>query len=86
MDDPGGLQFLGLTWPSTTYLVGSLAFGLIGFLGYQHGTKLALPRLKWIGIALMLYPYAVADTRLMYACGAILCGLLYLYRKPRQGI
>lgn len=81
MDDPSLLQFLGFTWPSPTYLVGSLAFSLIGYRGYQRGTQLALPRPKWIGITLMLYPYAVADTRLMYACGAALCALLYAYRE-----
>lgn len=37
--------------------------------------------LKWIGIALMLYPYAVSDTLLLYAVGGVLCAGLYVFRK-----
>ena len=69
------------TWPSPTYLIASIMFGIIGFVAYQHGNKAALPRPKWIGIVLMLYPYAVSDTYLMIACGVGLCALLYVYWK-----
>jgi hypothetical protein len=35
---------------------------------------------KWIGVALMLYPYIVPDTWLMYVVGMALCGACYYYR------
>jgi hypothetical protein len=36
---------------------------------------------KWIGIGLMLYPYAVSQTWLLYAIGAGLCAALYFFSK-----
>lgn len=44
------------------------------------GGKRPNPPVRWIGLALMLYPYAVSDTRLLYLVGAALCGTIYWFR------
>jgi hypothetical protein len=75
------LESLGLTLPTPWYIVGSILFSLIGYVVYRHGKKTALTALKWIGIALMLYPYAFAETWLLYVCGVGLCVAAYVFRK-----
>lgn len=81
MNDLDTLGALGLALPSPAYLFGILFFGIAGFAAYRYGRKAALPRPKWIGVAMMLYPYAVSETWLLYAIGAGLCALLYVYRR-----
>ena len=66
MDDLTTLRSLGLTLPSPAYIVGAVVFGLLGFAAYRHGKKAERPRTKWLGVALMLYPYAFSDTWLLY--------------------
>ncbi len=68
------LQSLGLELPSPAYLVGALVFGLIGFVAYRQGKRLGRPRTRWLGVALMLYPYVVPQTWALYLVGALLCG------------
>ena len=68
---------MGLQLPSLPYILGALLFGLIGFGVYRYGKKTSRKYHKWIGIALMLYPYAVQETWLMYVVGTALCVALY---------
>jgi len=42
---------------------------------------MSLPAPKWIGVALMLYPYAISQTWLMCAMGVGLCIGLYFMRE-----
>ncbi|MDP2832499.1 MAG: hypothetical protein Q8Q28_04230 [Pseudomonadota bacterium] len=81
MDYLNTLGSLGLALPTPAYLFGLLFFGIAGFAAYRYGKKAALAKPKWIGIAMMLYPYAVSETWLLYAVGAGLCAMLYVYRK-----
>ena len=81
MDELNTLGSLGLTLPSPAYLFGLLFFGIAGIAAYRYGRKAGLSRPRWIGIALMLYPYAVSQTWVLYAIGAALCALLFLYRE-----
>ena len=71
------LEALGITLPSRAYLIGVILFGIIGYFGYRHGKKASLQTTKWIGIALMLYPYVIWQTWLLYVVGAALCAGLY---------
>ena len=73
MDELSALQSLGLTLPSPAYIFGAIVFGLIGMVAWRYGKKQAKPRTKWIGVALMLYPYAIERTWLLYAVGVALC-------------
>ena len=72
------LQALGFTLPSPAYIAGALVFGLIGFVAWRFGRKSERPVTKWIGVALMFYPYLVTNTLWMFVVGVALCaGLWY---------
>ncbi|PIX96782.1 MAG: hypothetical protein CO126_07485 [Hydrogenophilales bacterium CG_4_9_14_3_um_filter_63_34] len=81
MDNLNTLASLGLALPSPAYLFGLILFGITGYAAYRYGKKAALAKPRWIGIALMLYPYAISETWLLYAVGAGLCVALYVYRE-----
>ncbi|MFZ6749413.1 hypothetical protein [Undibacterium sp. Ren11W] len=82
MEEQQLLQLLGGMLPSTTYILGSVLFGIIGFVAYRYGKKTDRPRCKWLGVALMFYPYLIgSDTRLLYLAGSALCAALYMYRN-----
>jgi hypothetical protein len=80
MDNLQALESLGLTLPSPAYLIGSIIFGIIGYAAYRYGKKSALSYPKWIGVTLMLFPYAVSQTWLLYLVGCGLCIALYIFR------
>jgi hypothetical protein len=71
---------MDLTLPSPANLVASILFGIIGFAAFVYGKK----GLKWkamsIGFVLMVYPYAVSETWLMYLIGCALCVALFVFR------
>ena len=73
MDSLQALQSLGISLPSPAYIIGAVLFGLIGVAVYRYGKRAGRPRSKWLGIALMLYPYAIPLTWLLYVVGAALC-------------
>jgi len=73
MNELAALKSLGITLPTPAYIFGAIVFGLIGLAAYRRGRKLERPRTLWLGVALMLYPYLVSNTWLMYAVGAALC-------------
>ena len=68
---------LGLVLPTPAYLAGLLVFGIAGFVAYRRGRKLKRPALKWVGIATMLYPYAVPQTWLLWLIGTLACVWCY---------
>ena len=72
-DEIAALDALGITLPSTAYIIGVLIFGILGFVFYRYGKKMSLQATKWIGVALMFYPYAISNTWLLYAVGTALC-------------
>ena len=80
MDELHAAESLGFTLPTTAYLVGAILFGFIGLAAYMYGKKASRPHPRWIGLALMLYPYVVSKTWLMYAVGVGLCVGLYWFR------
>ena len=73
MDQLAALQSLGLELPSPTYLAGAILFGLVGLAAFRRGRKLGRRRTTWLGVALMVYPYAISRTWLLYAVGVALC-------------
>lgn len=81
MDELQTMADVGLTLPSPAYIFGAVVFGIIGIAAYRYGKKADLPIPKWLGVALMLYPYAISETWLMYAVGSGLCVALYVYRR-----
>ncbi|MCX7180274.1 MAG: hypothetical protein NTX56_16425 [Proteobacteria bacterium] len=81
MDELKTIESLGFTIPSAAYIVGAIFFSIIGYAGYRFGKAAERDTPRWIGIVLMLYPYAISETWLMYAVGAALCVALYVTSK-----
>ena len=81
MDELTNLEALGFTLPSPAYIFGTVLFGIIGYAAYRYGKKASTPSASWIGIARMLYPYAISATWLLYVVGTGLCvGLFFAAR------
>lgn len=78
MDELRTLQTMGLTLPSPAYLAGLGLFGLIGLVAWTSGRRHARPTRRWLGLALMLYPYAVDRTWLLWAVGTALVAALVM--------
>jgi hypothetical protein len=72
---------LDLTLPSGWYLFGACIFSLVGFAAFRYGKKTTHLSTMLIGIGLMLYPYAVPETWMLYLVGAALCAALYWFRE-----
>ena len=77
MDALNGLKGLGLELPSVAYLIGSILFGIVGWVAFRRGRKTATSALTWAGLALMLYPYGVAETWMLWAIGVALCAWVW---------
>jgi hypothetical protein len=80
MDELKTLETLGFTPPSPAYIAAAIVFGIIGFAAYRYGKKTARAKVKWIGVALMFYPYVISGPWLLYVVGAGLCIGLYFVR------
>lgn len=78
MDELKTLQSMGLVLPSPAYIAGAILFGIAGYVAYKRGRKTTRPALTWTGVALMLYPYAVPQTWLLWTIGLGLCGWVYV--------
>ena len=81
MDELKTLGTAGFTMPSFSYVFGAIAFGIVGYAAYRYGKKAERRAPVWIGIALMLYPYVISETWLLYVVGAALCAGLYVFRN-----
>ena len=80
MDELDTLSGLGFAMSTPAYLIGAIVFGLIGFAAYRHGKRMARAKIKWMGIALMFYPYAISGTAMLYVIGVALCLAIYFWR------
>ena len=81
MDELKSLETLGISLPGPAYLFGAILFSIIGYAAYRYGKKTELASSKWLGVALMFYPYAISETWQLYAVGLALCLGLYLTRR-----
>jgi len=80
------LEDLGIEQPTPAYLIGILLFGVIGIAVFLLGRRRNKPRVKWVGVALMLYPYVVWTTAPLYIVGVLLCGAAWwFWRQPSPG-
>jgi hypothetical protein len=80
MEESNQALSLGFTLPSPAYIAGAFLFGLIGFAAFRYGGKTEMPVVRWLGLVLMVYPYAISQTWLMYVVGAAICALMYWFR------
>jgi hypothetical protein len=65
---------------SPANLIGGFVFGSIGFVAFVYGKRLSLWKPMFCGIALMIYPYFIADTTLMLVIGTLGTGALFFLR------
>ena len=77
MNELTSLSSLGLELPSPAYIVGAILFGIVGYVAFRRGRKASRLEFTWAGVVLMVFPYAVSLTWLLWVVGAALCGWLY---------
>jgi len=70
------LESLGLVLPTPAYILEAVLFGIIGWFAFRQGRKKSAPVLMWTGVALMLYPYAISETGLLWLVGIALSGFV----------
>ena len=74
------LYALGFSWPSPAYIVGAILFGVLGLFAYYYGKRRQRRTTRWLGVALMLYPYVVPATWALWTIGLVLSGAAWFYR------
>ena len=85
MNQLSQLQQLGLELPSPAYIAGAIAFGLAGWVAWRWGRKNTQPLTMWLGVALMVYPYVISSTWMLYATGCALCvAIAWDHKRERQ--
>lgn len=77
MNELKQLESLGIVLPTPAYLVGALLFGIIGWIAFRRVRKSSVAVLTWTGVALMLYPYGVSETWMLWLVGVALSGIAY---------
>jgi hypothetical protein len=78
MDTVGDLSAMGLELPSMAYIAGALIFGVFGWAAFRRGRKTEDQAMTWGGVFLMVYPYAISQTWLLWAIGVGLAVWLFL--------
>lgn len=66
--------------PTPANLFGSIAFGIVGMGAFMYGKKIAGLRAMGIGVALMVFPYFIDPTWLLYTVGLALTAALFVFR------
>ncbi len=54
---------------SAVNLIGGFIFGSIGFVAFIYGKRMNLWKMMFAGLALMIFPYFIANTVIMYVIG-----------------
>jgi hypothetical protein len=62
-------------------MIGGFLFGSIGFVAFIYGKRMNLWKIMFGGLALMIFPYFVADTVIMYAIGLLGSAALLFLRE-----
>lgn len=66
---------------SPANLIGGFLFGSIGFVAFIYGKRLNLWKIMLVGLALMIFPYFIANTAIMYAVGVLAtASLIFLHQ------
>lgn len=78
--DSNSLGALGFSMPTPAYLAGMIIFSVLGYAAYRYGKTASKPVVRWGGVGLMFYPYAIDETWLLYVAGAAICTAIYVFR------
>ena len=85
VEELAALQALGLELPSPAYIFGAIVFGLIGLAAFRYGRKRQRGTTLWLGVSLMVYPYVISRTWMLYAVGIALCAGIYFDHVRSDG-
>ena len=77
-------QDMGLTLPSPAWIFGCILFSLLGMGAWYYGKHVKVPRIRWLGLALMLYSYVTEPTWLLYGAGIALCVAIWWNWPSRE--
>ncbi|MBB5193376.1 diacylglycerol kinase [Silvimonas terrae] len=66
--------------PTPANLFASVFFSLVGFTALRYGKKHGMRVPIVVGIVLMVYPYFISQTWLLYLIGLALCVSLFVVR------
>jgi hypothetical protein len=66
--------------PTPSALFAYILFGVVGLAAFTFGRKSGRWPQMGIGLALMVYPYFVSQSWLLYSIGLALCVALYVWR------
>jgi hypothetical protein len=66
--------------PSFANLFAGILFGSVGLAAFAYGKKTANWKPMTIGAILMVFPYFIEGTRLLYVIGFALCALMFVWR------
>jgi len=61
-------------------IIGGILFGGIGFVALIYGKKQGSVKAMILGALLMLYPYFITNSILLYSIGASLTIALFIFR------
>jgi len=65
------------SWPN---IMGGIIFGIIGWSAFNYGRKNQAYKPLGIGLVLMVFPYFVSNTLLLYLVGIVISSLLYFWK------
>jgi hypothetical protein len=71
---------MNFSMPSPAVLFAGLIFGVIGLAAFTYGRKATRWQTMLIGFLLMVFPYFIDSTWLLYGVGAALTGALFVFR------
>ena len=67
--------------PTPAALFGSLVFGVIGLVAFRYGKKSVFIVPTLLGLGLMIYPWFVSETWMLYVIGCALTGAVWFLRN-----
>lgn len=65
---------------TTANLFAQVLFGAIGLAAFVYGKKQSSFKTMLLAVAIMGFPYVVSETWMLYAIGAVLTLLLFLWK------
>jgi len=66
--------------PSYANLFAAILFGSVGLAAFVYGKKSANWKPMTLGVILMVYPYFIEETWLLYVIGAALTAGIFVWR------
>ena len=61
--------------------IAGLIFGSIGFVAFIYGKRMNQWRMMFAGLGLMIYPYFIANTVLLFVVGTVGSAALFFLRE-----